>query len=87
MGTKLGPWTDLKAILIKNDPRSLIDPLVTRSKKGGATMWSYAPYIQFGITTVLCEGGGAFTTKQQNNLDSGAVLMKSIAEYCQGTRQ
>ena len=53
---------------------------------GNAAYRNNGPHVQFGITTVLCEGTGQFTTKPQN-LDSGVVLMKSIAEYYHDTRR
>ena len=52
----------------------------------GSTHWNYGPYIQFGISSFLCEGAGSFRSKQKN-LASGAVLMKSISEYYKGTRK
>jgi hypothetical protein len=86
MGTTLGPWTDLKEILIRNDPGGLVKPLKTKDKPGNAAYWSDGPHVQFGVSSFLCEGAGAFTTKQQN-LDSGAVLIRSIAEHYKGTRR
>lgn len=85
MGGALGPWTDLKEIMKKNDPTKLVKPLKTAKKPSGTTQWNNGPHVQFGITTVLCEGAGSFTTKQEN-LDSGVVLMKSIAAYYRGAR-
>jgi hypothetical protein len=86
MGGTLGPWTDLKEIIIQNDPAKLVKPLKTANKPNSATQWNNGPHVQFGITTVLCEGAGSFTTKQEN-LDSGVVLMKSIAAYYEGRRR
>ena len=86
MGARLGPWTDFKEIILKNDPHGLVKPLKTYPKPGDTAYWNNGPHVQFGITTVLCEGAGQFTTKQQN-LDSGVVLMKSIAEYYHDTRR
>jgi hypothetical protein len=86
MGSSLGPWTELKEIMAKNDPQKLVKPLKTKPKAGNAAYWSDGPHVQFGISAFLCEGGGSFTTKQEN-LDSGAVLMRSIAEYYKGTRK
>jgi len=81
MAGELAPWTGLKEIMIRNDPKELVKPLKTAKEPGNnTTQWNNGPHLQFGITTVLCEGAGSFTTKQEN-LDSGVVLMKSIAEY------
>ena len=51
---------------------------------GGA--WSSGPHAQFGVTAFLCEGAGALYTKKQN-VDSGVLLIKSLAEYYKGTRR
>jgi len=55
------------------------------AREGGGGAWGSGPGHQFGITHVLCEGGGAQDTKQAN-LDSGKVLIQSLAEYYSGTR-
>jgi hypothetical protein len=86
MGTKVGPWTELRDIMEGNDPDNLIKPLKIREKEGGDTYWTSGPHRQFGITAVLCEGAGGFYTKQEN-LDSGAVLMKSILMYYRGIKR
>jgi hypothetical protein len=85
MGTKLGPWEDFRKIISSNDTRGFVKPLKTYPKPGTSSSWNNGPHIQFGISTVLCEGAGSFTTKQEN-LDSGMVLMKSIAQYYRGTK-
>ena len=81
-GTTVGPFKKLKQIVAKNDPKGLIKPLAIRKtqSKQDQTWWSYGPHVQFGITTVLCEGSGKWTSKQ-DSLDAGAILMKSIAEH------
>jgi len=84
MGTALGPWTDLRDAIRRNDPQGLVKPLKTQ-KQGGATTWHGGPHRQFGISAVLCEGGGGLHT-QQENLDSGKALIRGIAEYYQGTK-
>jgi len=86
MGTEVGPWTDLRDIIERNDPQDLVKPLSTRTEpKYGGKSWTDGPYAQFGITVFLCEGAGAIYTKQEN-LDSGVVLIKGLAEYYKGTR-
>ena len=84
-GTLLGPWEELKQIMLKHDPDKLIKPLATSDKPGGGTHWNSGPFIQFGVTNVLCEGSGDWTCKQQS-LDAGAILMKSLAEFYAGTK-
>jgi len=85
IGTAVGPWEDLKEILLKNDPEKLIEPLKTAKKPGNPTYWNSGPHLQFGVTNVLCEGSGGWTSKQKS-LDAGAVLMKSIAQYYKGAK-
>ena len=69
----------------ENDPQRLIKPLAVRAKPGSGGHWNNGPHIQFGITSVLCEGSGDWTSKQRS-LDAGAALMKSLADYDHGTR-
>lgn len=85
IGSVIGPWEGLKDILIKNDPKQLVEPLKAKDKPGNGNHWNAGPHIQFGVTNVLCEGSGQWTSKQMS-LDAGAVLMKSIAEYYEGTK-
>ncbi len=82
IGSTLGPWTEFRDIIKKNDPDSLVKPLAVREGMPGygAVSWTEGPHEQFGITAILCEGAGAFYTKEKNVV-SGEVLIKSIAEY------
>ena len=85
MGDVLPTWERLKEILLANDPKGLVEPLKTRQEAASPNNWSDGPHVQFGITTVLCEGAGNWTSKL-DCLDAGAVLMKSIAQYYAGTK-
>lgn len=85
MGTALPPWTRLRDIIRKHDTARLIKPLKARTKPGNPTYWTWGPAGQFHITTVLCEGAGSIRTRQKN-LQSGAVLMRSLAQYYTGLR-
>lgn len=85
MGSTLGPWEEFKDILLENDPGKLVKPLATRTKPGNGSHWNNGPFLQFGVSSILCEGSGDWTSKQKS-LDAGAILMKSIAEYYAGTR-
>lgn len=82
MGTALGPWTDFRDIIRKNDPDTLIKSLNVREDTPGygAVSWTAGPHKQFGVTTVLCEGAGSLYTRQENII-SGEILIRSIAEY------
>ncbi|HPG68998.1 MAG TPA: M14 family zinc carboxypeptidase [Candidatus Hydrogenedentes bacterium] len=85
MGSALPEWTALREAIEANDPDNLVKPLTAHYKGGNPTYWSNGPHLQFGITSVLCEGGGAICTKSENEA-SGAALMKGIAQYYEGTR-
>jgi hypothetical protein len=85
IGSALGPWEDFKAILLKHDPQGLVEPLKVARKPGNGNHWNNGPHIQFGVTNVLCEGSGGWTSKQKS-LDAGAILMESIDEYYRGTK-
>jgi len=85
IGTAVGPWTELRDILEQYDTQDLIKALRVNTNKPTLTYWTHGPHTQFGITAVLCEGAGALYTKQEN-LDSGAVLMKGLAAYYRETK-
>ncbi|HUT90909.1 MAG TPA: M14 family zinc carboxypeptidase [Thermoguttaceae bacterium] len=86
VGSTIGPWEEFREVLLKNDPRRLVEPLKTRDKpKGAKTTWNEGPHVQFGISNVLCEGSGGWTSKE-DCLEAGAVLMRSISEYYAGTK-
>ena len=84
-GSTLGPWEQFKKILLGNDPRKLVEPLKASKKPGNPNHWNSGPHVQFGVSNVLCEGSGGWTSKQ-DSLEAGAVLMKSIAEYYKDTK-
>lgn len=42
-------------------------------------------YKQFGITSVLCEGGGSLYTKEAN-ISSGEIIIESTAAYYEGSK-
>ncbi len=73
-------WMRLRDAIEAADPQDLIKPLALSREEGqyGPTTWSGGPHRQFGITAVLCEGGGALYTKEEN-LASGVALIRGIA--------
>ena len=86
VGDTVGPWEEFRDLLIENDPRELVEPLKTKpSPEGAVTNWNEGPHVQFGISNILCEGAGTWTSAD-DCLEAGAVLMKSIAEYYRGTK-
>ena len=82
------PWTLLRGIMDRNDPEDLVLPLAAKEStdKDDMTQWTNGPHKQFGISTVLCEGAGNIYTKEEN-MASGVVIMKSLAEYYGGTKE
>lgn len=81
MGTKAGPWTAFRDIILANDPKLLIEPLRVQdynAEKG--SHWHQGAHGQFGISAILCEGAGGIFTKEEN-LETGRILMRSISEY------
>jgi hypothetical protein len=88
IGTRLPAWTRWREIMLKRDPLGLIEPLRLDEQgesRYGATTWTAGPHEQFGITAILCEGGAVLQTKELN-MDSGAALIASVAEYYVGTK-
>ncbi len=87
IGAQAGPWTELKKIMGRNDPHQLVKPLAkSKTTDPNPTYWTNGPHLQFGITAILCEGGGALFTKQEN-IDSGVVLMKSLLQFYRGLKR
>jgi hypothetical protein len=60
-------------------------PPPDRLPEGGTGTWSGGPGQQFGVTNLLCEGGAGLHTKEEN-IDSGVVLIKALADYYRGTK-
>ncbi len=86
MGGRLGPWEGFRDIMDRHDTRDLIKTLAAEeADPKEASHWDVGPHLQFGVTTVLCEGAGSIYTREENTA-SGAVLMRSIAEYYRGLR-
>jgi hypothetical protein len=84
-GGVLEPKERFRDLLDQSDPKDLVRPLRFAGGEG-LTHWSGGPHKQFGISAVLCEGAGGILTKQ-DNLDSGAAIIKAIAQYYRGLRQ
>lgn len=85
IGTQVDKWTRLRSIIRSYDPDTLIKDLTVQEGEPsyGAVSWSAGPHAQFGVSSVLCEGGGGIYTKQEN-LHTGEILIRSIAEYYTG---
>ena len=50
IGTKIGPWTELRDLIIKNDALLLIEPLKTNDfNPETGSRWNHGPHGQFGI--------------------------------------
>jgi hypothetical protein len=86
VGTAVGPWTEFRDIIKKNDRLGLIEDLIAVDKSdNGDTTWTAGPHAQFGITGLLCEGGAILQTRRLNE-DSGVAIIKSIAQNYKGMR-
>ncbi|MEF8811217.1 MAG: M14 family zinc carboxypeptidase [Bacteroidales bacterium] len=85
IGNEVAEWTRLRDIIRSHDPDTLIEDLDVRTGEPGYgyVSWSAGPHKQFGISSVLCEGAGNIYTKE-NNIRSGEILIKSLAEYYNG---
>lgn len=79
---RLPPWTEWRDALLELDEENLIRPLalIESEESYGALTWEYGPHLQFNITTILCEGGGAIYTKE-DNMKSGKILMESLGKF------
>lgn len=80
-------WTAFRDVLERNDTHGLIKPLAAKESgpEDDPTYWTHGPHRQFGITAVLCEGAGEIFT-QEENIESGAVIMQSLADFYAGTK-
>ena len=85
MEASLGPWTDLREIIRRHDTRGLIKPLAPCVDRSPLTLWSLGSHTQFGMTAFCCEGSADIETKEEN-LYTGQVLARSMAEYYRGIK-
>jgi hypothetical protein len=85
MGTRLGPWTDFRDALTRQDRLRLIRTLELDTSQLGGVTWTAGPHEQFGITAVLCEGGALLQTRQLNEA-SGVAIIRALADYYTGIR-
>jgi hypothetical protein len=83
--SSLGDWTMLRDALEQYNEQQYVKPLrLADVPQGIPEGWNGGPQRQFGITGVLCEGGGALVTKEANKA-AGRVLIRGIAAYYAGT--
>lgn len=85
MGTDVGKPEALRAIMERNDVKNQAKPLQILTSALSPTHWCSGTHKQFGVSAFCCEGSGDIYTKEEN-LHTGAVLMKSLAEFYTGTR-
>lgn len=82
----LGSWEDLRETMLRTDRLGLIEPLTrTAGPQYGNTSWTDGPHAQFGVTTVLCEGGAVLQTRQLNEA-SGAAIIEALGSFYRGLR-
>lgn len=82
----IGSYTVLRDMMEENDPDDLIKPLAAngQGKMSNPTIDSGFSY-QFGVTSVLVEGGGLLDTQDENK-ESGAIMAKSIMQFYRDTK-
>ncbi len=84
IGIGVGPWTEWRDILKQIAPEALIKTLALRKASSyGSLTWEYGPNVQFGISAILCEGGGDIFTKEEHK-KSGKLLIESLGIYYKG---
>ncbi len=84
-GNRIASWETLRERLLYHDREGLIDPLRLAGAKPSdvaGSYWSRGPHIQFGCTTVLCEGAGGIYRKR-DNLAAGVVIMRALQDVYQ----
>lgn len=82
----LGGWERLRDIINKHNHDDLVRPMAKWAMKPESrTYWTDGAHIQFGATSVLCEGGATIQTKEGNK-QSGVILMKGLEEFYRGAK-
>ena len=67
VGVRVGPATELCAIMDRLDTRGLIKPLdVQPGMTGESDCWHNGPHLRYGITGFLCEGSDFWTDKNMS---------------------
>lgn len=79
IGTQTGPFEQFVEIMQKHDANRLIKPLRQRQGKPRDSSWGQGPFMQYGISNILCEGGSFFNKAQ--NIQSGIAIAKAICEF------
>ncbi|QDS86925.1 Zinc carboxypeptidase [Rosistilla ulvae] len=81
MGTKVGPWTELRDILAATDRDGQFKKMYSAmSMKLTPTTWCSGTFIQFGVSAFCCEGGGHIMSLDET-LKTGEVLTKALHEF------
>ncbi len=78
-------WEGLRDCIRRHDSRGLLKPLALRDAKPDGATWNWGPHLQFGVTTVLVEGGGGLLTEEENRA-SGEALVRGIVEFYSGPK-
>lgn len=81
MEEQYGDWTILKDIMLRCDVDGLCKPLrLAKTVLDIGSSWGLGSFLQFGVSTFLCEGSGGILTKEKN-IKSGKILIRSLSEY------
>ncbi|TWU25182.1 Zinc carboxypeptidase [Novipirellula galeiformis] len=81
MGTKVGPWTELRDILAATDKDGQFKKMYSAmSMKLTPATWCSGTFIQFGVSAFCCEGGGHIMNLDET-LKTGEVLAKALHQF------
>jgi lysophospholipase L1-like esterase len=80
MGTTVGSWSELRDLLESNDDRNLFKPIRRLTSTPSPTHWCSGTHLQLKASAFCVEGSGRMPSKD-DNIHSGAVLMKSISQF------
>jgi polygalacturonase/lysophospholipase L1-like esterase len=80
MGKLVGPWTELRDTLKRNDTKNQSKPLRALTSKTNPTHWCSGTYLQLKVSA-FCVEGAAENFTRQGNMETGALLIKSISEF------
>ncbi|MFW5922774.1 MAG: M14 family zinc carboxypeptidase [Planctomycetota bacterium] len=79
-----GRWQDLRDLILSADVNGRVKPLRRRKPSSHEGSWTAGPHEQFGVTAVLCEGGGSHFLEKECR-QAGEALMQGLAHYCTGS--
>lgn len=82
---QIGEFSELRDLIESYDEKDQIVPLARRNREGDTSLWDRGVHHQFGITSAIVEGSG-FLDTQEEVMEAGQILIRSISEFYRGTR-